>query len=243
MKQQFRTDKKIVENMKLGILTTAYGRPQISKLYHLQNCRLKKSFEFIHLVVVSTDEDEELFRGWGFETLRYPNQPLGRKFQAGLDALRGRIDKMMLMGSDDLISDGLFRRLVESERDVVWPDSLYFLGTMKDYKGLMRFHRGIYNKLASVGMVITSRLLDKMDWQLWGDQLRGIDHASYGRIMSHEPDYEILPTLPDVLIDVKSDVNINHLKKFLTYGERVREDVLVKLSPEEQEYIKELCQP
>lgn len=230
----------------IGILTTAYLRPQISEVYCLQIERLRETFKdtFLPVVVVSTPEDKALFEGHGIETHTHPNSPLGAKFQHGLDQLRGRVESVLLMGSDNLINDDMLRRLLSRDEELVWPIGLYIYNTSGGSRGEVRVYDWFYKRYSSVGRLMRSSLLDRLDWRIWkGSELRAIDYTSHQMLMLGRPTTKMVPMLPKgMILDIKSSVNMNSYTRFSKGGRVVDSWVWDSLSESEQEALGRLCQ-
>lgn len=226
----------------IGILTCAFGRPQISVLYCLQIKRIRESYgDLFHpVVVVSTKEDEALFNGYGIETHMYANSPLGAKFQHGLEQLRD-MDAVMLMGSDDLIDNTIIDKIISRSEEVVWPIGLYMANTKG---GEIRLFDWFYKAYSSVGRLVRRSVLDRLDWKLWsGKELRAIDHSSHMRLLMGGPTMKMVPMLPDgVVMDIKSDMNINGYTRFSKGGKVVSDEIMQGFSVDEREYFRKLCQ-
>lgn len=233
--------------MKIGILTCAYKRPQISELYCLQIERLRETYGdlFLPIVVVSSIEDKTIFDAHNIETHMYANSPLGAKFQYGLYQLRDRVDAVMLLGSDDLIDNTMIDKLLKEEEELVWPIGLYITNTVGDKKGEVRLFDWFYKNYSSVGRLVKKSLLDRLDWRLWnGTELRAIDHSSHHRLLEGNPTLKMVNMMPEsAILDIKSDVNINSYKRFSLGGKITNADfVFSKFSDLEKERLKLLCQ-
>lgn len=95
--------------MKILCFIPAYNRRQITEICYGALCNRIASappeFRFSVLCVVSNTADEALARKYEFITVRTPNKPLGRKFNAGLRAaLEMDFDYLLQLNSDNILS-------------------------------------------------------------------------------------------------------------------------------------------
>jgi len=109
----------------LGVLIPVWGRPTLSG--RVLAWWSGPSFDFCYRVaVVSPEDPSPPTIPPQFGIVEAPNR-MQTKWQAGLDAMRGRVDSVMMMGSDDLATPGLVRRLYDAARlhGMAYPHSLY----------------------------------------------------------------------------------------------------------------------
>jgi hypothetical protein len=102
-----------------------WGRPDLSGRVLAYWSR--PSFDFCYRVAIVSPEDANcpaIPDSWG--VVEAPNR-MQTKWQAGLDAMRGKVDAVMMMGSDDLATPGLVRAVYEKalEHGIAYPHSLY----------------------------------------------------------------------------------------------------------------------
>lgn len=109
-----------------GLLMPLWGRPGLSE--RVLAWWSRPSFDFLYRVAIVSPEDTMMPRipeGW--EVVEHENvmQP---KWQAGLDAMDGKVDSVMMMGSDDLMTEGLVKmmRVAALERGMACPSSIYW---------------------------------------------------------------------------------------------------------------------
>jgi len=92
--------------MKLGILSTLFNRPYLTKLFLDRLAHLKNKFDVIPVVVGSENEFEEDCEKRGIIYTDHVNKPLGSKWNHGMRVFRELdITHVMVLGSDDFISD------------------------------------------------------------------------------------------------------------------------------------------
>jgi len=163
--------------MRLGILTCRWKRPEVFELFATGLRRLQDTFGIIPLVV----GEDKSYCG-GFNYIEYPNDPLGRKWNAGMQAMRFlKPDYVMLMGSDDFISDDTMRYILDCCAlgfDVIGMRDCYFYDAPKDRLGYWAGFTAKHRIGESMGLcrTISRSVLDQMNWQPWlGKANAGLD--------------------------------------------------------------------
>ena len=92
--------------MKIELLTCFYKRKEITEIYLEGFKRLQKDFDIDYTFVASEVEDSAFIREQGYNCLTFKNEPLSDKFNFGLNqALKKNWDYLLIMGSDDLLSN------------------------------------------------------------------------------------------------------------------------------------------
>ena len=89
-----------------------------------------KSFDIDPICIYSDEENRKLCDKYGFESYEFPNDPLGRKLNYGVEmALKSEWDYLMQTNSDDLIKEKLFeiyRPYIESRVQCFGIGEVYF---------------------------------------------------------------------------------------------------------------------
>jgi len=136
----------------------------------------------------------------GCKYVTYHNTPLSDKWQAGVDYARKlKPDAIMICGSDSWHTNNWTKRcatLISKGFDLVGTTFFY---TCKSYpnKELRIVARRYVGKRAvepvGSGRIISSRILDEFDWQLFPKGLRsGLDKPSYDKILDYGGKVEII---------------------------------------------------
>jgi len=119
--------------MKIHILSCIWRRPQVTELFLAGIRRLQNDFDVSGTIVVSTDEDMALVTSLlpsNFEVISYPNNPLSNKFNQGLfHAMKSNWDGLLIMGSDDLLSNEGLGLLISSNKPYVGFGDIHFFST------------------------------------------------------------------------------------------------------------------
>jgi glycosyltransferase involved in cell wall biosynthesis len=160
--------------------------------------RLKRQTLPLHEVVVigSTNEDRKLAESVGCGYIYHENQPLGKKWQHGIDHLMTfNPDAVLILGSSDWISDYWCEHMADEMGqgfDMVGKKEIFFLDVGKgDDKRLMYWkgyfpkkdpHR--FNEPIGAGRLISRRILDELNWQIFDVRARSsMDWISYRKIV------------------------------------------------------------
>ena len=90
--------------MTLGILTTLWKRHAIAHivLEHYAHMDLSPVHSVRLAVGSEGDVSRSLAEEAGWEYLEHDNLPLSDKWNAGMAALKGRVDAVLIVGSDDI---------------------------------------------------------------------------------------------------------------------------------------------
>jgi len=119
--------------MKIHLLSCIWKRPQVTELFLAGIRRLQNDFDVSGTIVVSTDEDMALVTSLlpsNFEVISYPNNPLSNKFNQGLfHAMKSEWDGLLIMGSDNLLSNEGLGLLIDSNKPYVGFGDIHFFST------------------------------------------------------------------------------------------------------------------
>lgn len=116
------------------ILTAMYNRPLVSELFALSLQRVikdqSKNYSITSMAAVTGAESKDVCRRYSIPYVDVPNNPVGRKWNAGLkEALKDDWDYVLIMGDDDIMSSELldhYMRYVRDGYNYFGVDSLYF---------------------------------------------------------------------------------------------------------------------
>ncbi len=161
---------------RLGVVTKLWRRPDVAPFVlryfaGLQGHPLLQEREApIELVCVAAfspgDPDPaERVDGWAY--VEAPNRPLSAKGNAAVLALEGKVDAVLNVGSDDLVSPGFIAeavRLVESGTDMVHPLGLTFFDVETGRA------MAVDGPRIGAGRVLSRALLDRLGWRPWPER-------------------------------------------------------------------------
>lgn len=97
-------------------VSPAYRRPQISAIVYHQRATMLNALRNqgidAHALIIADDDNLQLARDAGLQTLNHPNLPLGQKLNAGIShAYREGADHICFIGSDSLALPQNFTQL------------------------------------------------------------------------------------------------------------------------------------
>ena len=221
--------------MKIGLLTCRWRRPEVFEKFALGIRRLQDKFDVIPLVVGSEGDKSHCE---GFHYLERPNNPLGRKWNEGMKAMRSlKPDYVMIMGSDDFMTDDTMQYIIDRCKegyDLIGIKDCYFYDARTERLGYWKGFRAPHRVNESMGMcrTINGRMLEKMKWQPWHStankgldwtmtlKIRGIRHKSHVFSMREKELFAM---------DYKTKDNICN---FDMYDTEIVDNVLIKQIPE-----------
>ena len=173
--------------MKIGILTAVWQRPRITRIFAEGIKRLQKKFVITPVIVGSEGEASmSLCREYGFMYLERPNEPLGRKFNEGLQVFKSTdVDYVIIMGSDDLVSDNLieaYMPYMEKGKDMMGILDVYFYDMLKKELhylygyGLKKQDRHRKGETLGMARCIKRSVIERCRWELWMNPInKGLD--------------------------------------------------------------------
>lgn len=207
--------------MKLAVVTACWQRPEIFEIFaknitHLQQ-KFKSEIEIICIVAGSEGEvSEKMVKDKGFEYIEIPNTPLSRKINSTLAVAKElKSDYILCLGSDDLISDGLFEIYIEEMKNgtgVVVLGDFYFYDLPSDkaiYWGGYKGERE--GQPVGAGMLLSSKFLDMWAWNIWTqDRDSSLDRLSFAKIKMTAIKKRFLSLKKNnvIAVDIKSTTNI-----------------------------------
>jgi glycosyltransferase involved in cell wall biosynthesis len=200
---------------KIGIITTNFGRIPILEICFagIDRLRLDTGME-IPCVCVGEEDDAtvELCKFYDIEHIYQENRPLTAKFNTACKALEGRVEYVMILGSDNLISTGTFNTILsECEKgvDLVGLSDIYFYGMDDIHTGkLLHFS---HTTVLGVGRTIKASVLDELNWKPWiTDRDRAIDVIMLDAVSPYVNSRTLL--YGQFAVDLKSSFNLNGIR-------------------------------
>lgn len=174
---------------RLVLLTCVWKRPELTRLtlrtYQRTRRLLAENLDLCLLAVGSEGSaSRTLCEEHGFHYVEYANSPLSHKWNAGVQAARAYDPEgLIIAGSDDLLSPGMFRTYTDKLRDGLnffGVSDLYFYDALSGRLGYWSGHGRTSIERAGepigCGRCFGRALLERTDWNLW----------------PHEPEYERL---------------------------------------------------
>jgi hypothetical protein len=216
--------------LRIAILSCLWKRPEVTELFAQGLNRLLK-YNVYPLVVGSEGaETQKIAKDYGLMYLERPNFPLGAKFNAGMQALkRMSMDYVMVLGSDDFISDATFEYMAEwchKGSDLIGFSDIWFYDvktkTLRYWKGYDVPHR--MGESQGAGRMLSRNILSKLKWSPWQSNAnKGLDWTMTQRIkrIPHSRRVFSLKEKGLFAVDVKTDVNICHADLYKTEDENL----------------------
>jgi len=201
--------------MRIGLLTTIWGRPELTELViNYYNDLDVPGVDLLCVGVYSNDDDNPSFANstiydrWHFE--EYPNQPLSDKWNRGMLAMRDcDVDAVLIAGSDDLISVKYIQACaycVKRAKQYIYLPGCYFLD-LETMRCMWAWARRL-----GLGRCLSRSLLNELEWQPWPMGVKeGLDGAMTEKMRNLFPDFVNLRFARDqgyATLDIKSGHNM-----------------------------------
>lgn len=223
--------------MKLAVLTAIWKRPALTELMLRETGPL---FDLCLAVGSEGAKSRDCAESAGFEYIEAPNKPLSDKWSTGMQALRGRADAVLSLGSDDFVSPEVVLAAREAMKTAPFFGflDLYLVG----YGPKAYYTSGYKGRRAgeSVGVArtLSAELLDKISWAPWPRGLsRGLDYGMMQRVHSvlplfHKPKLVRMAEVGGRIFDAKTQENVNPLHTCLEgYSEADIQGLFTHFSP------------
>lgn len=172
--------------MKIALIVAIYKRHDLEKIVLDRFRKQSKKFGF-DIIVAGSEGDSSKKIAKGCHYIEVENSPLSNKHNAMLvKAKELDVDGVVLMGSDDMVSDSYFDwiySLSKDEKHIQGLKDIYFYSVAS--KTLHYWH-GYRNKTqsAGAGRFFSRWVLDEMNWKLWKEGLeKGLDNNCTRRLL------------------------------------------------------------
>lgn len=220
--------------MKIVFHSTAWKRPAITRLSFRALERLRSQFHDegheTHVVVgVSDEESLSIAEDFGYQTEFVDNEPLGKKFDDTMSAvMRHDFDYVIEYPSDTIVCEE-YVPLVLDEMEfgskVIQPKSVYLMDSKTlecRLMGLLPVHT---NSARAISRDIIEALHSKKGQCYRRKEGRNLDchlHNDIYEVCRVHPVY--LRSQTPLVIDVKSDVNMNKYSEFVGKRKLIEQD-------------------
>jgi hypothetical protein len=200
--------------MRIGLLTCMWKRHELFRIYKRGIERLRKIHP-IEVVIVGSEgwQSEKLCDGFFY--VEHPNSPLGAKSNAGMKFMELLSpDYVIGMGSDDFMSDSLFRFILnrcDEGYDQIGFSDIWFYDKLNNvlgyWKGYTNYREG---EPVGAGRVLSSRLLNLLAWQPRDEVERSLDYTITKKLENIEHKKYICSLKENnlFLVDVKTETNL-----------------------------------
>lgn len=212
------------------VLTCVWGRPEVTKLYikgiKLSQSKLKDVYNFKNIVVDSDESNKELFiDDTNFIYFNHQNLPVSNKWNFALSQCRNlEFDYILMMGSDDIISDSVllkYKDFMDLNYEYIGLTDLFVYNTIDNkfyYWAGYGVYSGRYGESLGLGRCIHKNIINNFNYKLWDDNLnKGLDGSMEKKMRSLPELKRINFNSSDhgVSCDIKSTTNITKLDSFI----------------------------
>lgn len=221
--------KEITGKIKLAIVTSVWGRPEIFEMFAKGvNELVSKCDEFDITVVVSGSEwikskDMVLKNLPDAFYIEIPNEPLAAKVNSTTYRCKNSsIDYVLCVGSDDIISPELLNEYAKYMRkgiDFIGITDCYFYDTVSKQSLYWGGYREEYRKGHTTGAfrALSSRLLSQWDWMPWENKDSHVLDNSMQRKLKSTPHSIYTFNMKErglFALDIKSSTNMTPFHKW-----------------------------
>lgn len=210
----------MAHSRRIGIALPLWGRPRITGIVLDYYAALQvPGVELVLVAMTSPEDPNPPARHPAWEYVEAPNSPLSDKWNAGVRSLKDRVDGLLVLGSDDLITAGYITQASKllHHFDFVYGSASHFLDSVTGRMCRVRVRR------LGAGRTLGRELLEKLDWAPWPEGVeRGCDGAMDRRIVAVFPLFRERRMETDnekrVVLDIKSDVNMWPYERLAAMG-------------------------
>jgi hypothetical protein len=202
---------------RIGIILTSFYRQRVLEICFAGIDRLRADCQEYLPVICVGEEDEktlDLCDHYDIEHHYAPNRPLTEKYNLACQLMKGKCDNVMILGSDNLITNRTFNAIsAETEKgiDLIGLDDVYFFGMDDEFTGKLLYFG--YTQVLGVGRTVSARVLDKINWTPWGRPAdRGIDRVMLETVNPHVETRSLLSGYH--VFDLKSSQNLNPMRSW-----------------------------
>jgi hypothetical protein len=227
--------------MQLGIITANFGRVPILEIFAEGITRLRNDTGLsIPTVCVGSEDGAETCKSHSIDHIIFPNSPLTAKFNRACLELKDKVDYVMVLGSDNLLSTKAFKAILcECEKgiDLIGLSEVYFYCMDDIHTGKLIHFK--HTTVLGVGRTVSARVLDNLSWQPWViARDRAIDVIMLDAVRPYVQSRSLLDG--EFVVDLKTSQNINNVRFWAQkLGYMPSESLLWdNISPREIELIK-----
>lgn len=221
----------------LAISVALWKRPEVSAVILAHYASVEIPGADLKLYAVGSEAaDKKLAEKHGWHYAEAPNDHLGRKRQAGLDAIRNdKPGALLRIGSDDLLSAGLLQKLVSQIKagaDCAWVKGHHMLD--KPSGELVCFPH------LEFMACISSSVLDQMDWKIYNTGEGTADNNLSARVRANSRRVATAQATADLpYLAIKTGDEINSIDRYKATGnyQVVSLDLITKHFPSAAGYL------
>ena len=169
-----------------------FGRHKILSL--VLACMKKQTHPVKILLVISNENDKKFADSQNVDWVFSPNQPLGQKFQKGIEeAKKYKPRAVMINGSDDVLSLNWVETMLPflNKYDLVGKDAWFLFDEISKQAYHIKYKKG---RILGAGRLFSKQILKKLNWKLFPvDLFKQLDQASLNKINSVKGKKLIVP--------------------------------------------------
>jgi len=202
--------------MKIALVIAVYKRHDLTKIV-LDNFRLQAKKYGFEIIIAGSEGNASKRLAKCCHYIEVDNDPLSDKHDAMITKAKELdVDGVVLMGSDDIVSDSYWDWVYSLDSNAK------YLQGLKDIYFYSTKHKQLYywagyrngKQIAGAGRFFSRFILDKMDWQLWDSGLqKGLD-TNCSSLLLKKGIKEKSVTMQEInaiLVDVKHEYSITNL--------------------------------
>lgn len=235
-------NRLLMKPIKIITFTPVWQRRKLFEIFLQGIKRLIKyspnRFEIVPFFMISERYYAARLNEEGFDFIMINNNPLGAKKNEGLTYILNnyQFDYMLEIGSDDIIANmylDIAEPYLKTGIPQMCPSRVYFLDILS---GKIASHKT--DRIVGLGRFISAdalRMVTTMEpfWMPTAD--RGMDTYSWRVLARWDIDNQVIKSDHPILIDVKSEINLNRIDAFIDEIITVKE--LLKYFPEKHQII------
>jgi len=220
--------------MRIALVVCIYKRHDL-EVITLENFKRQAKAHGFDVIVVGSEGESSKKLAKGCIYVEHENRPVSNKHNAGIKkAIETGATGVVLMGSDDIVSDNYFEfiKSKETSENVIGLKDLYFYSTKTKE---LSYFGGYRNNQQTVGAgrYFPMSVINKLNGELWDEKLNsGLDTNCTNKLKANgiiEDSYSMQET--DIfLVDIKHSRSItNHA--IVEVGQKVNSEIMEQKLP------------
>jgi len=185
---------------RIGITTGIWGR---ARVWNITKAFLQRNDFIVSVAGSEGQRSKNLCKGFNY--IEVKNNPLGNKMNQSCEILKGKVDYVIFIGSDDIFCNNTlayYLDCIEEGIDFVGFKDCYFYDLISKESIYWAGYRGP-RKGEPIGAfkMLSARLLDKLNWQpfdrnrtdsLDWSMMQKLKNVNYSRKLVYMKDYDII---------------------------------------------------
>lgn len=216
--------------MKIALITPIWQRPDLTKIVLEDYRRQSKKYGF-EIIVAGSEGDKSRKLCNDLHYIEVLNTPLSAKNNSLVKKAKElAVDGLVMMGSDDLVSDSFWELIYSytgQEKEYIGLKECYFYDTSTRES----YHFKGYARSIGAGRYFSKEVLDKAGWLLWDDSNKNysMDSNQEDYLKSKNIKQKIINPEDVYLLDVKHSLNITNKKSILPLCDKPKINIMSKI--------------